>query len=81
VNAAYTKSMGQVHPPNAVMARVRARFEKSELTYTELGQRMGYPPDTARQSAWQFISKTKDPHISVLYRFASAMGISVKDLL
>jgi hypothetical protein len=36
---------------------------------------MGYPPETARQFAWQFM-KTGDPR-----RFAKAMGINVKELL
>jgi len=42
---------------------------------------MGYPPQSARKSAWQFIEKTSDPRISMLKRFAKAMGISVKSLL
>jgi hypothetical protein len=40
---------------------------------------MGYPEVTARQSAWQ-IMKTTDPRMSVLRRFADAMGISLNEL-
>ena len=40
---------------------------------------MGYPEETARQSAWQFMKST-DPRMSVLRRFADAMGVSVDDL-
>ena len=62
------------------MARVRARFEKSGLSLHDLGLKMGYPAETARQSAWQFM-KTGDPHISMLRRFAKAMGIPVTELV
>jgi hypothetical protein len=41
---------------------------------------MGYPKETARQSAWQFM-KTEDPRVSMLKRFAKALGVSVKDLV
>ena len=64
-----------------VMERVRARFEKSGLSLHDLGLKMGYPAESARKSAWQFISKTADPRLSMLNRFAHAMGVRVKDLL
>jgi hypothetical protein len=42
---------------------------------------MGYPPESARKSAWQFIAKTDDPRLSMLERFAKAMEMDVKELL
>ena len=82
VNIQYTADMPKKKPPaDATMARVRALFEKSGLTLVELGTRMGYPADTARQSAWQFVAKTEDPRVSTLKRFAQAMGVDAKDLL
>ena len=57
-----------------VMAQVKAKFEKSKLTLDELGAKMGYPPATAGKSAWQFIQRTNDPRISMLRRFAGAVG-------
>jgi hypothetical protein len=66
---------------DAVMTKVRAIFEKSGLSLHELGIKMDYPPESARKSAWQFIQKTDDPRVSMLKRFAKAMGISVKSLL
>ena len=64
-----------------VMARARRLFEKSGLSLDELGKRMGYSGDHARKSAWQFLTKTKDPRLSMLRRFAEALNISVVDLV
>lgn len=73
--------MGDEQTEDTSMANVRARFEKSGLSLHDLGVKMGYPPESARKSAWQFIAKTSDPRASMLRRFADAMGISVKSLL
>jgi transcriptional regulator with XRE-family HTH domain len=64
-----------------VMEAVRARFEKSKLTLDELGTKMGYPPATARKSAWQFIQKTNDPRMSMLRKFAGAVGVKLSALV
>jgi transcriptional regulator with XRE-family HTH domain len=61
------------------MARVRALFEDSGLSLVELGRRMGYAEDTARQSAWQFM-QTNDPRVSMLRKFAKAMGVPLDEL-
>ena len=63
-----------------VMERVRAMFEASGKSLEQLGREMGYE-DTARQSAWQFLRKTTDPRLSMLRRFAKAMGVDVRELL
>jgi transcriptional regulator with XRE-family HTH domain len=65
---------------DAAMAKVRSLFAGSGLTLDELGQRMGYPAASARQSAWQFM-RAGDPRISMLRRFARAMGMPVEQLL
>jgi hypothetical protein len=62
------------------MRKVRAWFAASGLSHQDLGLRMGYPADTARQSAWQFM-KAGDPRISVLRRFAVAAEMSVEALI
>jgi transcriptional regulator with XRE-family HTH domain len=72
--------MAKKQPTDATMARVRALFEKSGLTLAELGDKMGHKADIARQSAFQFM-KTNDPRVSMLKRFAKAMGVDAKDLL
>jgi transcriptional regulator with XRE-family HTH domain len=62
------------------MNKVRALFEKSGLTLNELGLKMDCPPEVARQSAFQFL-KTRDPHISMLRRFAKAVGVPLEELI
>ena len=68
------------HPTNA-MSRARSLFQKSGMSLEELGQKMGYEGDTARKAAWQFLNKTVDPRLSMLQRFAEALGITVADLV
>ena len=63
-----------------VMEAVRERFEKSELSGQQLGEKMGYSPTSARQAVSQFL-RSGDPHISMLRKFADAMGISLHTLL
>jgi hypothetical protein len=41
---------------------------------------MGYAPGSARQAVSQFL-KSGDPQISMLRRFAKALGISVRSLV
>ncbi len=72
--------MGKERIEDPVMASVRERFAKSGLTQQELGERMGYAPASARQAVSQFL-KSGDPQISMLRRFAKALGISVKALV
>jgi hypothetical protein len=68
------------NPIDPVMEVVRARFEKSKLTLDELGVRMGYPQQSARKSAWQFVNKTNDPRLSMLRRFTDAVGVKLSAL-
>ena len=63
------------------MKRAKAIFEKSGLSLEELGQRMGYTETLARKSAWQFLNKTRDPRLSMIRKFASAMSISARDVV
>jgi transcriptional regulator with XRE-family HTH domain len=72
--------MGKQRIDDPAMQAVRERFEKSGLTQQELGERMGYAPASARQAVSQFL-KSGDPQISMLRRFAKAIGISVKSLV
>jgi hypothetical protein len=67
--------------PDPAMRKALKLFEKSGKSLDQLGQEMGYEGDVARKSVWQFLHRTADPRLSMLRRFAKAMGISVKDLL
>jgi transcriptional regulator with XRE-family HTH domain len=79
VNTVYTRGMAdKLEDP--VMAEVRAWFEASGLSLLDLGLKMGYPPETARQSAWQFM-KSGDPRISMLRKFAAAAEMPVEELV
>ena len=65
------------------MAKVRTLWKERQAdgwTQQKLGEAMGYKADTARKSVSQFL-KSRDPHISVLRRFAGAMGISIATLV
>jgi len=64
-----------------VMNAVRAVFERSDLSLEKLGLRMGYSPQLARKSAWQFVRKTNDPRLSMLRRFADAVGVPLSELV
>jgi transcriptional regulator with XRE-family HTH domain len=62
------------------MKKVRALFKESGLTLHDLGVKMGYAPENARQAAFQFM-KSNDPRISMLRKAAEAFGVGLKDLL
>jgi transcriptional regulator with XRE-family HTH domain len=61
------------------MDKVRSIFKESGLSLVELGKRMGYADDTARQAAWQFM-QSGDPRMSMLRKFAIATGVSLEEL-
>ena len=62
------------------MKRAKKLFEESGLSYSELGQRMGYSGDAARKSAWQFLTETSDPRLSMLERFAKGLNLPITAL-
>ena len=64
-----------------VMAKVEREFTKSKLTLDQLGVKMGYPEESARKSAWQFVHTTNDPRLSMLRKFATAVGTTLKNLV
>ncbi len=72
--------MGKKQAEDPAMGRVRTLIEKSGFSLHELGLKMGYPPETARQSVWQFLHSA-DPHISVLRRLAIALGVTIEELV
>jgi transcriptional regulator with XRE-family HTH domain len=72
-------------PPtdDPAMTRVRelwAAKKAIRMTQEELGVAMGYELKSAKKSANQFF-RTKDPRISMLRRFAKAMGVPLSELV
>jgi len=63
------------------MERIRQIAGESSLSLDELGLKMGYPKASARKSAWQFLNKTTDPRLSMLKKFADAVGVDIGKLL
>ena len=61
--------------------RARKAFNDSGLTLDQLGVGMRYEGDVARKSAWQFLNKTSDPRVSMLRRFAVAVGVPFAELV
>ena len=66
--------------PDPAMKKAQRLFAKSGKSLEQLGQEMGYTGDVARKAAWQFLNRTADPRLSMLRRFAKAMGIRLQDL-
>ncbi len=64
----------------SAMENIRAVARKSGLTQQAIGERMGYPRPSARKSVSQFF-KSRNPTLSVVARFAEAMGVTVESLL
>ena len=62
------------------MQKVRTVARNSGLTQQVIGERMGYPPESARQSVSLFF-KSKDPSLRMVMRFAKAMDVKVEELL
>lgn len=63
-----------------VMAKVRAAYERSPLTLHEIGLRMGFHPDAAKQSVWKLLNATTNPKTETLLRYAHALGIEPASL-
>jgi transcriptional regulator with XRE-family HTH domain len=74
--------LGSMEEPSMdpLMIRVRQLFEQSGMTLDELGHKMGYTGDKARKSAWQFLNTTYDHRVSMLRKFAAAVGVEIVDL-
>ncbi len=75
--------MTEKNSEDPAMAKVRELWEQKSAdgwSMQQLGERMGYPVDSARKSVSQFL-KSNDPHISMLRRFAKAVGVAVSTLV
>jgi hypothetical protein len=64
-----------------IMLRCRALFEVSRMSLEELGLKMGYKDMTARKSAWRFLRRASAPRVTMLRRFARAVGLTLRELV
>lgn len=68
-------------PTDPAILRARELHKQSGMTFDQLGRRMGYGEGVARRAAWQFLNMTTDPRLSMLRRFAKAVGVPVSELV
>ena len=65
----------------AVMKRLRTAFEGSGKKLQEIGEGMGYEGVGASHSVWQLLHRATDPRLSMLMRFAEAVGTPIEELI
>ncbi len=62
-----------------VLKKAKRLLNEQGLTYQEVGEKMGYPKESACQSVSQFLNGT-NPSVAMILRFAEAIGVEAKDL-
>jgi transcriptional regulator with XRE-family HTH domain len=72
--------MGKERVEDPCMKKAHKAYRDSGLSMHEIGIKMGYSPASARQAVSQFL-KSGDPQVSILRRFAKAVGAKVDKLL
>ena len=63
------------------LVRLRAAVKSSEMTFEEIGLKMGYSPASARQGVWRLLNEPNDPSLSRLLQLADVLGISLSRIL
>lgn len=63
-----------------MLRKAKKIAKKRHLTYQKIGEAMGYPPDSARQSVNQFLNGS-NPTVRMMLKFAEAIGVDPRDLL
>jgi transcriptional regulator with XRE-family HTH domain len=63
-----------------ILAKARRAVARSGLTLQQLGVRMGYPPESARQTVSRFLH-SRNPTVAMLRKLAKALGVELGDLL
>jgi transcriptional regulator with XRE-family HTH domain len=63
-----------------ILQKAKRLAKKKGLAHQQIGERMGYPKKSARQSVGQFLNST-NPTLEMLLRFAKAIGVKPRDLL
>jgi transcriptional regulator with XRE-family HTH domain len=66
-----------------IRERMRRAAKESEMTLEEIGLRMGFSKDGARQAVSRLLNPNAeyDPRLSTVLSFASAIGRSIKEII
>jgi len=63
-----------------VVEKMRRVAKRSGLTLQEIGDKMGYQSESARQAVWNLLNR-KNVSVTTLKRFAKSVGVDAGDLL
>lgn len=66
---------------DGAMVRVPRAIRQVRSIARRTGREDGLPEGIRRKSAWQILNETGDPRLSMLRKFAAAVGCSVKSLV
>ena len=86
VNASVYKPIGMPYntamqsSKSHILEKARQAVARSGLTHQQIGQRMGCPPESARQTVSRFLL-SPNPSVLMLKRLAKALGVNPGDLL
>ena len=72
--------MAKPDEDDPVMVAIRKALAASGMTQQELGDKMGYPSESARKSVSQLL-RGHDPRVGTVRRFAKAIGIPLAKLV
>lgn len=62
-----------------VTDKARRLLKESGLTYKEVGIRMGFPPESAKQNVYCFL-QGPNPSFAMVKKFAEALGVEIGEL-
>jgi len=60
--------------------KAKRLLKESGLSYREVGEKMGYHPDSARQMVYRFLLG-RNPSAAAVAKFAKALGKQVEEVL
>src|SRR5437879_3125820 len=66
-----------------ILANLRTKVKESQLTYREIGERIGWSESVSRANLSRILSETDSPEgirLSTILQITSALGISLHDI-
>ena len=76
----YNTAMKGNESDSDILAKARRAVARSGLTLQQLGVRMGYPPESARQTVSRFLH-SRNPTVAMMRKLAKALGVELGELL